>query len=278
MDLLVRLPKAVLVDEGNNIEYELDPVEHSVHRGSYYKTCFRLTCCKRALELVCPGWRLLRVRRSTIEIIFTATLTSTAFAVAICNRVCCLAKNMAISDDQYTVPLIYFWFELYLLSWQYVRFIFSGGPKVWGKSVQHTYAGSNDFKVPMLVQRDPHTGITSTSNEEVPGGQWQQLVRVSVGDTESTRVLLLERMASSPCHGPFAGHAHFIIPRWRASISVVESFSEDLWTLGWIHPFMFNELGSQSKQTKLACLDSAVHQPRGPMFASYPTALGCLKP
>ena len=37
MDLLVRLPKAVLVDEGNNIEYELDPVEHSVHRGSYHK-------------------------------------------------------------------------------------------------------------------------------------------------------------------------------------------------------------------------------------------------
>lgn len=36
-------------------------------------------------------------------------------------------------------------------------------------SLQRTYAGSSDFKVPMLVQRDPHTGITSTSNEEVPG-------------------------------------------------------------------------------------------------------------
>lgn len=73
------------------------------------------------------------------------------------------------------------------------------------------------------------------------GGQWQQLVRVSVGDTESTRVLLLERMASSPCHGPFAGHAHFIIPRWRASISGVESFSEDSWTLGWsIHSCSMN--------------------------------------
>ncbi len=30
VDLLVRLPKAVLVDAGNNIEYELDPVEHSL--------------------------------------------------------------------------------------------------------------------------------------------------------------------------------------------------------------------------------------------------------
>lgn len=119
-------------------------------------------------------------------------------------------------------------------------------------SLQRTYAGSNDFKVPMLVQRDPHTGITSTSNEEVPGGQWQQLVRVSVGDTESTRVLLLERIASSPCHGPFAGHAHFIIPRWRASISGVESFSEDSLTLGWsIHSCSMNRAVKVSRRNLL---------------------------
>ena len=44
-----------------------------------------------------------------------------------------------------------------------------------GRSLEHRHSpssGLSSCEVPMLVQRDPHTGITTTTNEEV---RWKQM-------------------------------------------------------------------------------------------------------